>query len=220
MAKLSLHLVVSALMSPHAVSSLAAPSVPSSSASSSRRAPAGDNPTARTFANACWAIIDGGERSCSLGEDVEIRETKAKGRGVFAKRNIPAGTLLCRYTGDVRSRADHDRICDSGDVSDYACDLGEDWVIDASGSPHSGWAHILNHSRRNNVDFWLSSLPYWLESRSVPQWQLDLLASAPLPTDPYALWYETTRDVAAGEEFCTGTRGERPLLETMAAARA
>ena len=71
-------------------------------------------------------------------------------------------------------------------------------MIDANDSLHSDWAHILNHSRRKqNCDFFLSGLPEGAARAA------ELLLPLSVPTDPYALWYETTRDIAAGEELCT-----------------
>ena len=169
-------------------------------ASTSAVQPAVDNAAARAFTDLCWwtTLRSQDAQPCLLGKDVVIRESAGKGRGVFAARALKAGTFLTRYTGDLRTAADHQAICEAGPVSAYACDLGTSWVIDASDSSHSDWAHILNHSRRKqNCDFFLSGLP---ESAARAA---DLLLPLDLPTDPYALWYETTRDVAAGEELCT-----------------
>ena len=169
-------------------------------ASTSAVQPAVDNAAARAFTDLCWwtTLRSQDVQPCLLGKDVVIRESAGKGRGVFAARALKAGTFLTRYTGDLRTAADHQAICEAGPVSAYACDLGTSWVIDASDSSHSDWAHILNHSRRKqNCDFFLSGLP---ESAARAA---DLLLPLDLPTDPYALWYETTRDVAAGEELCT-----------------
>ena len=186
----------------HPTTALHAPSSAVQRASTSAVQPAVDNAAARAFTDLCWwtTLRNQDAQPCLLGKDVVIRESAGKGRGVFAARALPAGTFLTRYTGDLRTAADHQAICEAGPVSAYACDLGTSWVIDASDSSHSDWAHILNHSRRKqNCDFFLSGLP---ESAARAA---DLLLPVPmsLPTDPYALWYETTRDVAAGEELCT-----------------
>ena len=176
------------------------PRVDALRALSSAAQPGVDNAAARAFTDLCWAttLRSRDAQPCLLGLDVEVRESAGKGRGIFAARALPAGTFLTRYTGDLRTAADHQTICEAGPVTAYACDLGTDWVIDASDSSHSDWAHILNHSRRKqNCDFWLSGLP-----ESVAR-AAELLLPLPVPTDPYALWYETTRDIAAGEELCT-----------------
>ena len=185
----------------HPTTVLHAPSSAARRASTvSLRQPAVDNAAARAFTDVCWwAMLRSlGAQPCLLGKDVVIRESAGKGRGVFAARALPAGTFLTRYTGDLRTAADHQAICEAGPVSAYACDLGTGWVIDANDSPHSDWAHILNHSRRKqNCDFFLSGLPEGAARAA------ELLLPLPVPTDPYALWYETTRDIAAGEELCT-----------------
>ena len=185
----------------HPTTVLHAPSsVVHRASTSSLQQPAVDNAAARGFTDVCWRAMlrSLGAQPCLLGKDVVIRESAGKGRGVFAARALPAGTFLTRYTGDLRTAADHQTICEAGPVSAYACDLGTGWVIDANDSPHSDWAHILNHSRRKqNCDFFLSGLPEGAARAA------ELLLPLPVPTDPYALWYETTRDVAAGEELCT-----------------
>ena len=163
--------------------------------SSAPRALAGrpqDNILARRFTDLCWLAVSYNSEPCLVGRDVEIRSSGGgKGRGVFAVRAIPAGTFLTRYTGDLQKATDYSK----GPASAYACDLGKHWAIDAADSPHARWAHILNHSRRKqNCDFFLSGLP---------ERAADLLHAAKLPTDPFALWYETTRDIAPGEELCT-----------------
>ena len=182
----------------HPATALHTPSSVVQRVSTSAVQPAVDNAAARAFTALCWWVTLRGAQPCLLGKDVVIRESAGKGRGVFAARTLRAGTFLTRYTGDLRTAADHQAICEAGPVSAYACDLGTSWVIDASDSSHTDWAHVINHSRRKqNCDFFLSGLP---ESAARAA---DLLLPLPLPTDPYALWYETTRDIAAGEELCT-----------------
>ena len=41
-----------------------------------------------------------------LGEDLEVRDAPGKGVGVYAKRDLPIGTFVGRYTGILRARPD------------------------------------------------------------------------------------------------------------------
>ena len=82
----------------------------------------------------------------------QVKTTKKKGRGVFARREIPAGTIIGDYLGvlmkadeSARLEEENGNVCysmdyDGGDLSIYPLD------IKASG------VHLLNHSCSPNCD--------------------------------------------------------------------
>ena len=118
-----------------------------------------------------------------VGEDVEIREARGRGLGVYAKRSIPAGTMICRYWGVVRTRAEHEQLAESGR---YAFDLSGEYIVDAE--PVENLARYINHSvRRENC-------------QAVPVDVPDLLQQWPLPS-PYAIWLEAKVDIEIGSEL-------------------
>lgn len=89
-----------------------------------------------------------------LGKDVELRDSPGKGKGVFALRDIPSGSLLTRYTGAVLSDDEYDARLNSGATSgDYALQLTEGWIVDGENPQRSNWVRYLNHNlRRQNCD--------------------------------------------------------------------
>lgn len=65
-------------------------------------------------------------------EDVEIRDAGSKGLGVYAKRPLPKGGLIVRYTGALRTFDEHQGLCDRGQANfNYVFNLGSDYIIDA-----------------------------------------------------------------------------------------
>ena len=93
------------------------------------------------------------------GTDYEIRPSPGKGQGVFALREIPAGRLLGRYTGQLLTLREADEALAAGDTSgDYFYllkkenSLLEPMILDAEGDEQS-WCRFVNHSkRRANCD--------------------------------------------------------------------
>jgi hypothetical protein len=66
--------------------------------------------------------------------------------------------------------------------SSYAFSLGSGFVIDAEDEKDSGWARFVNHSVRRE------------SCQCVP-------VGLPSATEPFAIYFETTRKIAAGEEL-------------------
>ena len=143
----------------------------------------------RAAAELMWCLTclqNGGVRSLVVGRDVEIREAgRGKGLGVFATRPIPAGTLVERYGGDYGMVEEFKAAGSSGK---YAWQVADGWTIDAEDPKRSNWARYINHSvgRENCL--------------AVPTDLPAILLRTPLPS-PYAVWFETTRDIAPGEEL-------------------
>ncbi len=151
-----------------------------------------DNSAARVLTDLCyaWESKMNGLNDATIGEDVIVRESPGKGKGVFALRALSA-EVRGRYTGNLWSKSEHDRLCADGSASyEYAASLGARWVLDAGTNSRGGWAHMVNHSRRKaNVQACVSNLPGWTSDCSF------------MPTAPVVLWVEATRDIAAGEEL-------------------
>ena len=93
------------------------------------------------------------------GQDFDIRPSRGKGLGVYALRDIPAGTLLGRYTGKLYTLREADEALAAGETSgDYFYllhkerSLLEPMILDAEGDQQS-WCRFVNHSkRRANCD--------------------------------------------------------------------
>ena len=94
----------------------------------------------RLATDVAWALLSrrGGPRAEPAAfqqltlKDVEIRDAGSKGLGVYAKRPLPKGGLLVRYTGALRTLEKHQGLCDQGLADfNYAFNLGSDFIIDA-----------------------------------------------------------------------------------------
>ena len=134
----------------------------------------------------CWHTMNLrlGVHELKLGTDVELCQCSgSKGTGVYAMRDLPEGVLVRRYTGKLRSIDEHRRLVEDGETSStYAFSLGSRFVIDAEDQNESGWTRFVNHSvRRKNC-------------QCVP-------VGLPSAEEPFAIYFETTRKIAAGEEL-------------------
>ena|SRR6267378_1174186 len=86
---------------------------------------------ASTFGGAAWYGL-------------EIRPSSVKGRGLFATRRIPAGTVVTKVVGEVQNY-DYDEESDYGPTW-YAVARGE-WIEPFEDSP----ARFVNHSCEPNA---------------------------------------------------------------------
>ena len=137
-----------------------------------------------------WVCSRGGgvnAQGLSVGEDVELRKVSGRGLGVFATRDIPKGTMVCRYWGALRSREEHElQVESSASSGAYAFGLGSAFVVDAE--PVENLARYINHSvRRQNC-------------QAVPVDVPEPIRGLPLPS-PFAIWLEACEDIAAGSEL-------------------
>jgi hypothetical protein len=77
---------------------------------------------------------------------VHASSIQAAGQGAFAKRHIPAGTLLGIYQGDSLTEADAKAKYPKGDAF-YLLSLPDsDALIDAADPDRSNWLRYLNHA--------------------------------------------------------------------------
>lgn len=91
----------------------------------------------------------------SIGEDVQIGESKGRGMGVFATRDLLPGEILGRYKGRMLSEEQYQEACAAGTTSgDYAFELGDSgWLVDGEELAQSSWLRYVNHSvRRANCE--------------------------------------------------------------------
>lgn len=109
-----------------------------------------------------------------------VRHSPIHGNGVFAARNIPAGTELIEYTGRLISRAQADAEYDeiySGHT--FLFTLNDEWIIDANvGGNDARW---INHGCAPNC------IPYLHAHRRDHRKDRVII--------------ETLRDVRKGEEL-------------------
>jgi uncharacterized protein len=76
----------------------------------------------------------------------EVRSTPDKGRGVFARTDIPAGTVIGDYLGTVMRPEDEDEVADGL----YTFSLTE--AVDVLGDKNTDGVHLINHSCMPNCD--------------------------------------------------------------------
>ena len=79
------------------------------------------------------------------GYGASEKENSGRGRGLFARKPIPAGDHLLEYTGIKIPTAEADHSS-----SRYLFDLENGWTLD--GSPHSNTARYINHSCEPNCE--------------------------------------------------------------------
>jgi SET domain-containing protein len=90
---------------------------------------------------------------------VEVKPSPISGMGLFAAEDIPWGTRIIRYTGEIISDAEAERRTEAG--ADAIFELADDLNID--GRVGGSGAELANHSReaansfvlRDNGEVWL-----------------------------------------------------------------
>ena len=127
-----------------------------------------------------------------LGTEIQVRSAPGKGLGVFAACDLPAGSFLGRYTGEVLGLEEASRAWSSGETSGAYFALlsggaGPPLVVDAEDYRKSSWPRFINHSvRRANC----KNLE--LRQSLVDGWDARI---------PLGLYVQTKRNIRAGEEL-------------------
>ncbi len=92
----------------------------------------------------------------SRGEPWVVRRSPRHGRGVFARRTIPAGTPIIEYTGELIAEAEGERrypsrpgVADEPEHT-YLLTLDDERVIDANVGGNA--ARFINHSCEPNCE--------------------------------------------------------------------
>jgi uncharacterized protein len=91
--------------------------------------------------------------------DLQIRGSRIQGLGVFAVREIAAGTKLLPYLGKCIDRAEYAGRRDKT----YCFEMGEERVVDGT----STWnpAGFFNHSCEPNCESWVIDDAIWIVTR-------------------------------------------------------
>ena len=96
---------------------------------------------------------------------VVLRQSKIHGRGVYARTNIPKGTRLIEYAGELITHAEADRRYDDEDTSDhhtFLFILNEKWCVDAVRGGNI--ARFINHSCDPNCIAWIIDDKIWIDA--------------------------------------------------------
>jgi SET domain-containing protein len=112
-------------------------------------------------------------RPLYISDKIEVRDSEIHGRGVFAKENIPAGTLIeeCHYMPLERKWDDMETI-----LQEYVFAWPKvNWKMSVI---VLGFGSIYNHSRNNNAD-----------------WDTDI--------EKDVFRFFTVKDIYKDEEICT-----------------
>ena len=164
------------------------------------------------WTDTCWDQLCKrvGASELILDVDIEVRQSPGKGDGLFALRQLKPGTLVGRYTGVTRTLAQHKRIREEdGSNGLYSMKLGTEWVLDAEEAATSGCMRFVNHSiRRQNCEVVPTDIGLLFDDPSdsihdsiMGAAARDLARRCSLPHKPFAIFFETTHTVAAGDEL-------------------
>jgi SET domain-containing protein len=94
-----------------------------------------------------------------------LRQSKIHGRGVYARKDIPKGTRLIEYAGELISNAEADRRYDDESMAShhtFLFILDDRWCIDAA---HGGnIARFINHKCEPNCIAWIVGRKIWIDA--------------------------------------------------------
>jgi SET domain-containing protein len=102
----------------------------------------------------------------------EVRGSKIHGRGVYATQDIPSGTKIIEYVGEVidkeeserRAWAQHAHSQETGDAAVYIFTLTAKHDID--GNVPWNTARLINHSCEPNCEAWIEGKRIFIHSLS------------------------------------------------------
>lgn len=133
----------------------------------------------------------------------QIKKTKKKGRGAFARQEIPAGTVIGDYLGllikDEKIEAIEKKF---GDAS-YAMDYNNNGLSIFPVDIKADGIHLINHSCSANCDayFYYGHTLYFALRRIFPGEELTI----DYGYDPYEAGRCLTPYCHCGSDFCRGT---------------
>jgi len=135
----------------------------------------------------------------------EVRGSKIHGRGVYATQDIPAGTKIIEYVGELidkdeserRAWAQHAKSQETGDAAVYIFTLTS--KLDIDGNVPWNTARLINHSCEPNCEAWIEGKRIYIHSLS------DIKAGEELTFD-YAFDVECYEDhpCLCGKKSCVG----------------
>lgn len=134
-------------------------------------------------ADAAWALTCtlAEVQPLKLGVDVQLRESRGRGLGVFAARDILPGEVLGRYEGRLMSETQYTAAVATGSTTGaYAFELGDSgWLVDGENSLQANWLRFVNHSvRKANCE----------------------AGACKVFGETFAIYLEATRPISAGRE--------------------
>ena len=114
-------------------------------------------------------------------DDVEVRHAEGKGLGVFTTRFLAQGLMVGRYEGIMRSNRTFEWALEQRLTTGlYAFQLSSGSYVDGEDASRSSWTRYINHAPTGSAS--ANVAPY---GRGRP-----------------FIYFETVRDVEAGEELC------------------
>lgn len=153
----------------------------------------------------------------------EVQGSMIHGRGVYATRDIPAGTKIIEYVGELidkkesekRAWAQHAKAQEHGDAAVYIFTLTDKWDID--GNVPWNTARLINHSCDPNCEAWIEGKRIFIHSLT------DIAAGDELTFD-YAFDVECYEDhpCLCGRDGCVGyivSREQWPQLKAILAGK-
>ena len=96
-------------------------------------------------------------RSGKVKEMISVRQSPIHGSGVFATEKIPAGTLVCIYTGELISSEEAEKRSEARSRETplapiYIFEIDENLCIDATDTGTENPARFINHSCDENCE--------------------------------------------------------------------
>lgn len=97
----------------------------------------------------CWTTCNNRVVQHGISCRLQLFRTKGKGWGVRALRDIPRGTFICEYVGELISDLDADQRADDSYLFDLDNKDGETYCIDARN--YGNIARFINHLCEPNL---------------------------------------------------------------------
>jgi len=107
----------------------------------------------------------------TASEWIRVKESEIHGKGIYAKKKIPRGTMIIEYVGDIITKVDSDLRADDafeeakkdktkGEV--YIFELNDEYDID--GNVERNTARLINHSCEPNCETTGDDEHIWIEA--------------------------------------------------------
>lgn len=113
---------------------------------------------------------------------IAVRKSRIHGTGVFARKNIPAGTRIIEYVGDRITKRESDRRYQIA------------WDRAQNGNGNEGIVYIFTLNKRFDIDgeVWWNTAKY-INHSCDPNCETDIIRGH--------IWIIATRDIKRGEEI-------------------
>ncbi len=133
----------------------------------------------------------------------KVKKTKEKGRGVFARKEIPAGTVIGDYTGLIIKDAEIESREKKYGNSCYTMDYSDNGLSIFPLDVKAEGIHLVNHSCAPNCDtyFYYGHTLFFALRRILPGEELTIDYSF----DPEGHKKEFLHPCSCGTPFCRGT---------------